>query len=70
VGNFDLAVDGAKCVRILTHQHVNQNCTSNLNPRAEKLADFIASGLKARLARGSSFLGRGQHHEPDAQELV
>lgn len=26
---------------------------------AEKLADFIADGLKARLARGSSFLGRG-----------
>ncbi len=25
----------------------------------EKLADFIADGLKARLARGSSFLGRG-----------
>ena len=25
---------------------------------AEKLADFIADGLKARLARGSSFLGR------------
>lgn len=24
----------------------------------EKLADFIADGLKARLARGSSFLGR------------
>jgi len=26
---------------------------------AEKFADFIADGLKARLARGSSFLGRG-----------
>lgn len=26
---------------------------------AEKLADFIADCLKARLARGSSFLGRG-----------
>ncbi|MDA8390217.1 MAG: hypothetical protein M0Z76_05750 [Gammaproteobacteria bacterium] len=26
---------------------------------AEKLADFIADGLKARRARGSSFLGRG-----------
>ncbi len=26
---------------------------------AEKLADFIADGLKARLARGSSFLERG-----------
>jgi hypothetical protein len=28
-----LVVDGAKCSRILTHQPVNQNCTSNLNPR-------------------------------------
>jgi hypothetical protein len=26
---------------------------------AEKLAEFVADGLKARLARGSSFLGRG-----------
>lgn len=26
---------------------------------AEKIANFIAEGLKARLARGSSFLGRG-----------
>jgi hypothetical protein len=26
---------------------------------AEKFAEFIADGLKARLARGSSFLGRG-----------
>jgi hypothetical protein len=26
---------------------------------AEKLADFIVDGLKSRLARGSSFLGRG-----------
>jgi len=33
LGNFDLVVDGAKCSRILTHQPVNQNCTSNLNPR-------------------------------------
>ena len=32
MGNFDLAVDGAKCSRILTHLPVNQNCTSNLNP--------------------------------------
>jgi hypothetical protein len=32
LGNFDLAVDGAKCSRILTHLPVNQNCTSNLNP--------------------------------------
>jgi hypothetical protein len=34
LGNFDLVVDGAKCSRILTHQPVNQNCTSNLNPRS------------------------------------
>jgi hypothetical protein len=33
LGNFDLAVDEAKCSRILTHLLVNQNCTSNLNPR-------------------------------------
>jgi hypothetical protein len=33
LGNFDLVVDGAKCSRILTHQPVNQNCTSNLNLR-------------------------------------
>jgi hypothetical protein len=33
LGNFDLAVDGAKCSRILTHLPVNQNCTSNLNSR-------------------------------------
>ena len=26
---------------------------------AEKLADFIADGLRARLARGSGFIGRG-----------
>ncbi|MEW6169548.1 MAG: uracil-DNA glycosylase family protein [Pseudomonadota bacterium] len=35
---FDLAVDGAKCSRMLTHQPVNQNCTSNLNPRENKLS--------------------------------
>ena len=27
---------------------------------AEKLAAFIAEGMRARLARGSSFIGRGQ----------
>ncbi|PYV14279.1 MAG: hypothetical protein DMG07_12315 [Acidobacteria bacterium] len=33
---------------------------------AEKLADFLADGLRARMSRGSAFLGRGTP-EPDTQ---
>lgn len=35
---------------------------------AEKLAGYIADGLRARLARGSSFLGAARSNEPEEAE--
>ncbi|MEW5893569.1 MAG: hypothetical protein AB1697_10545, partial [Pseudomonadota bacterium] len=60
LGNFDLAVDGATCSRILTHLPVNQNCTSNLNPRSTKPGVIQA---KRRLADYT-----GQQPGPQAQQ--
>jgi hypothetical protein len=60
LGNFDLAVDEAKCSRILTHLLVNQNCTSNLNPRMvinDGVYDFVALQVTARCPAGSTLSG-------------
>lgn len=47
-------------LRALVRSHdLDPTHRTNKWKEAEKLADFVADGLKARLARGSSFLGRG-----------
>jgi hypothetical protein len=63
-------VDGAKCSRILTHQPVNQNCTSSLNPRPTALAGERLIRSLDKSAGGIYFPGEGTQPSAKSSNLT